>query len=564
MRYLFIILCTFSLLNTSIAQTTKTIKTKPNKAIVYLSGAELTHQEYISLPSGFSEIILENVSPYLDENSISAYFKGAMIIDTKKNLHYPEQSKKNNDDKKYIIVIQRINDSIEEMDYLIKDCNNKYTAFEKEKNLLLNNRLIKGEFSKDSIGLLKSCLDLIRTRLSNIDEEQLLIERKTNKLNKTRQKLAERLEYIELLQSEDSPFNNPNKHNPIHQIVVTLEAAQAVSGNLTIKYYVKQAGWMPMYDIQASSGKDKIQLIYRAQVYQNTGLDWKDISLILSTSNPALGNTKPVLTEWNLFFGYPNSYYENLNKNLAPSVNFNSYNNIGNYKLESKKLTTSDDATDLESEEGAIPVFTVSDNFLRTEYEIKTKYSIVSDNKAHHVIINNLEIPVKLAYMTVPKLDKDAFLMGKIVDWEDLNLIPASARIYFDESYIGTTTVEPTSTKDTLYINLGRDRSIMVKRLNIKEKCKETFIEDQKVVTKTIEITVRNTKGISLDFEIEDQIPISNDPNIKIKLIDSDDATYNEVTGKLTWKKTIRSKETKKVRFTYEVRYPKDKFVSGL
>lgn len=562
MRYLFIILCIFSLLNSSIAQTTKTIKTKPNKAIVYLTGAEITHQEFVNIPNGISEIVLENVSPYLDESSISAYFKGAMIIDTKKNLLYPEQAKKPSNEKKYKIAIDRINDSIEEMDYQIKDCTNKYNAFEKEKNLLINNRLIKGEFSKDSLGLLKSSLDLLRSRLNNIDEQALLIERKTNKLNKIRQNLVDRLDYYEVLQNEDSPFIDPNKYNPIHQVIVTVEASQAIGGLLTLKYYVKNAGWMPMYDIQASSGKDKIQMIYRAQVYQNTGLDWKEVSLILSTSNPALGNTKPILTEWNLFFGYPNSYSQELNKNI-PSNTF-SYNYLNNNtRLESAKITTND-ASSIESEESPIPVFTVNDNFLRTEYEIKTKYSISSDNKAHNVIINNIDIPVKLAYMSVPKLDKDAFLMGKIVDWEDLNLIPASARIYFDESYIGTTTVEPTSTKDTLYINLGRDRSIMVKRQNIKEKCKETFIEDQKVVTKTIEITVRNTKGITLDFEIEDQIPISNDPNIKIKLIDGDDATYNEVTGKLTWKKTIKSKETKKVRFTYEVRYPKDKFVSGL
>lgn len=562
MRYLFIILCTFGLLNSSIAQTTKTIKTKPNKAIVYLTGAEITHQEFINIPSGLSEIVLENVSPYLDETSISAYLKGAMIIDTKRNLLYPEQEKKPNNEKKYKIAIERINDSIEEMDFQIKDCTNKYNAFEKEKNLLINNRLIKGEFSNDSLGLLKSSLDLLRSRLNNIDEQALIIERKTNKLNKIRQNLVDRLDYYEVLQNEESPFIDPNKYNPIHQVVITVESSQALGGILTLKYYVKNAGWMPMYDIQASSGKDKIQMIYRAQVYQNTGLEWKDVSLILSTSNPALGNTKPILTEWNLFFGYPNTYSQELNKNI-PSNTF-SYNYLGNNnRLGSTKITT-DDASSVESEESPIPVFTVNDNFLRTEYEIKTKYSISSDNKAHNVIINNIDIPVKLAYMTVPKLDNDAFLMGKIVDWEDLNLIPASARIYFDESYIGSTTVEPTSTKDTLYINLGRDRSIMVKRQNIKEKCKETFIEDQKVVTKTIEITVRNTKGITLDFEIEDQIPITNDPNIKIKLIDGDKATYNEVTGKLTWKERIKSKETKKVRFTYEVRYPKDKFVSGL
>jgi uncharacterized protein (TIGR02231 family) len=154
--------------------------------------------------------------------------------------------------------------------------------------------------------------------------------------------------------------------------------------------------------------------------------------------------------------------------------------------------------------------------------------------------------------------------MGKVVNWEDLNLIPGAAKIYFDDSYIGTTTIDPISTKDTLYINLGRDRSIIVKRQNVKEKCKEQLVGEFKMVSKTIEITVRNTKAIGLAFEIEDQIPITIDPAIKITLGDNDGAIYNEVTGKLTWKINIKPKDTKKIRFTYEVKYPKDKFIQGL
>jgi uncharacterized protein (TIGR02231 family) len=252
-----------------------------------------------------------------------------------------------------------------------------------------------------------------------------------------------------------------------------------------------------------------------------------------------------------------------MNKAKTPAAA--NYNNMNYKSLEKKSLHLESNA-DMMDDAGvpAVPIFTVDDNFLRTEYDIKTRYSIASDNKAHNVIINNVEVPVDLAYMAVPKLDKDAFLMGKVVNWEDLNLIPGAAKIYFDDSYIGTTTIDPVSTKDTLYINLGRDRSIIVKRQNVKEKCKEQLVGEFKMVSKTIELTVRNTKAIGLAFEIEDQIPITIDPGIKITLGDNDGAIYNEVTGKLTWKINIKPKDTKKIRFTYEVKYPKDKFVQGL
>jgi uncharacterized protein (TIGR02231 family) len=169
-----------------------------------------------------------------------------------------------------------------------------------------------------------------------------------------------------------------------------------------------------------------------------------------------------------------------------------------------------------------------------------------------------------MAYSAVPKLDPDAFLMGKLVGWEDLNLLPSSARLYFDESFIGTTTIDPQTTSDTLLINLGRDKEVVMKRITLKEKCKEQVLSDYKVHTKSYEITIRNTKAIALDFDLEDQIPVSSDPNIKINIIDKDGADLNELNGQLSWHFKLKPKETKKVRFTYEVKYPKDKFIQGL
>jgi uncharacterized protein (TIGR02231 family) len=545
------------------SQTLKTIRPKPVKAIVYISGAEIAYLESLTLPAGTSQIIIEGVSPGLDENSISAYFKGGLVIDTKKGLRYPELPRQDKPDHKYLYIIDRISDSLDELSFLVKDCNNKFSAFEKEKSLLLNNRLIKGQFTKDSIALLKESLDLLRTRMSNIDEQELLIERKLAKYTKLVGRLNERKSYYELLQ-ENNTSTTTETYEPVHQVIVTIEAEQPVTGNLSLKYYVSSAGWIPMYDIQASSGKDKIHMVYRAQVYQNTGIDWKDVSLILSTSNPTIGNTKPVMTAWNLYYGYPQGYVEQMNKKAkAPSF---SYNNMNQYqgRLEEDKVTLKDDASDAGEMEIPEPLFTVSDNLMRTEYEIKTRYSIQSDNKAHNVIINNMDIPVSLAYLSVPKLDKDAFLMGKVANWEDLNLLPATAKIYFDESYIGTTVVDPSTTKDTLYMNLGRDRSVIVKRTVVKDKSREQVVGEYRVVTKTIEITVRNTKGIPLQFEVEDQIPVTTDNTIRIVMGDNSDASYNEVSGKLVWKMDIKSKDTKKVTFTYEVRYPKDKVLAGL
>lgn len=554
------------------AQTIKTIKPKPDKAMVYLYGAELTYNEAITLSAGANEIVIEGVAAELDENSISAYFKGAMLIDTRKSVRYPESPKTIDNYVRYKVIIDRISDSLDEMGFLVRDCNNKNAALDKEKYLLFNNRLMRGEFAKDSIALLKSSLDLLRVRQNNIDEEKLALDKKLYRYNKIIANLNSRLEHYQLVVSNSGDIIDPNSYKAIYQIVVSLEAESAMTGNLNLKYYVPSAGWLPRYDIMASSGKDKIQLIYRAQVYQNTGIDWKDVHLTLSTSNPNQGNTKPVLNAWNLFYGYPNSYIQNQNAYGAKVPSTQNYN-MAKPTMKSKSLKTETEDVKDNSESmsdfddaafSAEPLFTISDNMMRAEYIIKTKYSIASDNKSHNVVINNVEVPVTLTYSAVPKLDKDAFLMGKVVNWEDLNLLPANAKLFFDDSYIGLTAIDPNTVKDTLYMDLGRDRSIIVKRQNLKDKCKDQVIGDDHIVTKSIEITVRNTKTIALDFEVEDQIPITSDNTIKINLLNKDGAIYNELTGKLTWKINVKPKDSKKVVFTYEVRYPKGKYIGTL
>lgn len=561
MKKILLILFASVVLSTT-AQTSKTIKPKPNKVTVYLYGAEIAYDASVNLLAGTNEIIIEGVSPYMDENSISAFFKGAMIIDTRKGVRYPEQVKAPDREKKYNAIIERISDSLEELEYSITDCNNKKATLEKEKYLLLNNRLMRGEFAKDSLNLLRSSLDLLRARMNNIDEETLNQNKKLGKMYKVQGKLLLRKEHFENLVANESIVETDIPYTPIYQLIVTVESEAALTGNLNFKYYVANAGWLPRYDIIAGSGNDKIQLVQRAQVSQSTGVDWKDVNLVLSTSNPNMGNIKPELNLWNLIYGYPNSYIEKKNKDMSKVTNnylqFNSAPKLNNTESLDFEGNTPSIAQQVE------PIFTMNENLLRVEYNIKTKCNIESDNKSHNVVVSTNDVPISMTYMAVPKLDKDAFLMAKIANWEDLNLLPANARIYFDESYIGMTVVDPGTVKDTLYMDLGRDRTITVKRVQMKDKCKEQILGDDKVIIKTIEITVRNTKGIPLDFEVEDQIPVSTDPSIKVTLLESDKALYNELTGKLTWKMKVKSKDIKKIQFSFEVRYPKTKIVSGL
>lgn len=193
---------------------------------------------------------------------------------------------------------------------------------------------------------------------------------------------------------------------------------------------------------------------------------------------------------------------------------------------------------------------------MQTEYEITLKYSIPSDGKTHSIEIYNKELQANYDYKTIPKLSSDAYLMAKLSDWENLNLLPGTAKLYFDNNYLGNSFIKTDNMEDTLQFNLGNDKSIISTRKFLRDKSKTNIINGEKVVIKTVEINIRNTKKFGIKLNMLDQIPISNDKNIVITLIDAGSATLDPSTGKLEWNFNIKSKETKKLNFTYEIKYP--------
>jgi uncharacterized protein (TIGR02231 family) len=190
------------------------------------------------------------------------------------------------------------------------------------------------------------------------------------------------------------------------------------------------------------------------------------------------------------------------------------------------------------------------------QYSIELAYDIPSDNQAHLIAVQKKDLNAKLEYYCVPKLDRDAFLQARIVDWEDLNLIAGEARIYFDNSFVGRSTINPLETDDTLNIDLGRDKTIVVERKLLKEKSKSAFIDGNKIITRSYSIVIRNTKASGVKILLQDQIPISTMKNIEVTADELGNASLEEATGILSWNINLKSKEEKTIKFSYTIKQP--------
>lgn len=565
----------------------KTIKSTVQRATVFQQGALLTSTELVSVGSGTTNIIFDNVSPQLQANSLQAVGKNDLIImDVQYRLKYAEVTKadvKPDDPKvaRWQAEMQAAQDSLEDLVFVRSSIQTRTQTLQSERNILVNNRMMKGEFQRDSLPLFVQSIDFFRKRQNDIDAELLKLQKENAQEVRLRNKLNQRISTLNaLIQGIGTPVdNNPTK--PIPQVIVTVMAERPMVSEVSLTYFVNAAGWTASYDLRASKESQSIDIKHRATVFQNTGIDWKDVLLTLSTGDPSQTNVKPILTPQYLTYYQPIMQVDNLKykeqlaygrKPQAPQAAQKNYNNVALNNVTITGYAAAREDTDealadkkQEAEKDGVMDFTqVTQNMMRVEYDIKLKYSIESDNKPHNVVIQNKTIPSVYAYSVVPKLDPDAFLMARVTDWEDMNLIPGTARVYFDNSYIGESYINPRNTNDTLLLNLGRDKSIVVTRTKVKDKCKDKTFSDNHLLTRTYDIVVRNNKNIPIRLVVEDQMPVTKETDIKIDYLEDSGAKFNTETGKLIWDFSLKPKDNKRLTFSFEIKSPKDKALGAL
>lgn len=538
------------------AESIKIVKTSVDKAIVYLAGATLSSTENFNLSTGINQLVFEGVAPNLDQSSLQASGKGNFVImDVKFNVKFNEQAAVVPATSKNIKAINAINDSLVELNFIIDELNDQLNALSTEKNIILGNRLMKGETKQDTLALLKDAMEYLRFKLKNINSETYKLKRELYAKDELKNRLTNRLNE---LNSINNATGNPTAkaNEALYQIIVTVMADIETTAKVTVSYFINQAGWKPSYDLRASSTNNLINVTHKAQLYQNTGVDWNNATLTLATSTPNQSIVSPVLNP--IYLSFYQAYSKNIikkNSETHTSYDIAQMPSVGGNSIK---------GADEDKDAGNMYSFTeMVENLIQTEYAIKIKYNIPCDGKEHLVIIQNKEIKADYSFSATPKLDANSFLVAKITNWEDLNLIPGESRIFFDGSYLGQSFINPEETNDTLTLSLGRDKSIVIKRKMLKDKTKQKLILDEKIMTYAYEITVKNTKSLNVSLNITDQIPLSTTKEIVVKLIDSSKANYDLETGKLDWDITMKPNETRKFLVTYEVAIPKDKVVAN-
>lgn len=505
------------------------VKPELQKVKVFLNSAEIKQSAIVKIEKGLNEIVLTGIANNVDRNSINVSGKGeGIIISVLQRFDYLRPKEQNPE-------IKTLQDSLETMNKKLSINSNEEEVLKYELEFLLANKNIKNEKTGVSIQELQKMSEYFRKQITAI-KNQLL----ENALNSKGIKKK-----IEELNNQLDELNNKS-NKPTNEIIVTVNSYKAGSFNLEISYVLYDAGWNPTYNIYVDNINSNAKLNYVANVWQNSGIDWKNVEIMLSTRNPNKNNTKPELNPWYINFYNPINTRE-LKSGLYKAVTMDATQNM----IEPQAQTMAD-------------YFEVSETQLSQEFSPTMKYDIPSDNKPHSISLKDSEIKSKYQYYAVPKYDLNAFLVLTLNQWNDLNLLPGEANIFFENSFIGKTYLNPQTEKDSMFISLGRDENIIVSRKQLKDFSEDKFLSNDIERTFSYEIKIKNNKKNSINIIIEEQFPISQQEDIKVNLKETSGALIDNQSGNLRWNITLSSNESLAKRFSFSVKYPKDKKIQGL
>lgn len=579
--------CLFIYINIQ-AQDTVRADAKLTEATVYYGvGAELTHTAKVDVTTDVKQIVINQLSTTVDPNSLQINVPEDVALLSQQFTTYAEPVP--------VVInplVKKWQDSIAMIQKDILKNNNQ--ADIETTTLNETGELIKATIAKTDIKTISAddALKLINFYNAKIEKSKTAIFALLQAKNEMNDKINK------LQQQINADYYKPVKPPKVYgQLILQVACNSSGSIPVELSYFTRNAGWMPMYDVRVNSKTNEIKLVYKASVMQSTGINWKKTKLTLSTANPSWGAVQPVLTPW-----YLQQYVANLYSQVQPVINNYYQNNIQSVINNDKKLSevvvtsamgtkraqrttsanaqvvTADDllrgrvsgeqvkpGADQTVDPSTLQKFmSLAESQLNTNFEIDLPYNIESDGKLHNVNIKEEKITAVLKSYTVPKLDKDAYLLAEINNWQNLDLLPGSANIIMDDTYIGQSLIDPNSTADTLNLSLGKDKRVAVKRSIMKDFTTTKTSNGKTTQTFTYELAVKNNKTTDMDVLVKDQYPISMLNEIEVKLLESKDAEVNTETGIVTWKLNLKAGESRKLRFSFSVKYPKDKKIAGL
>ena len=504
------------------------IEIKPTQVTLFSNGAQITKLVNLKLEKGTNKILISGL-PYdiVPESIHVSSDKSVNVLSVTHQINYNEVQDVADKTKK-------LQEKLEKVEVELAEKNGNYEVSLQEIEMLLMGRDLSSSKEQFKVEEYRQAVDFFSQKMKEIKSEQIKLQSEIRKLDEERNRLYQEI------------GNASTTGQPVSEVFIELYS-ELSEAEIVLEYYTRLAGWNVKYDIRVEEVEHPANLVMKAEVYQNTGEDWSDIQLTLSSGNPTLGAVQPHLQPWHLDF-------------IQPIQDIKSYDMEEAWNV-------------MEVKEMAVerPMMKMSRNFeprvetqvnhgqASIEFQLPATVTVLTNEPPKTLEVLKHQLEAEYKYYNIRKLDKDTFLLAVIKGWQQLNLLEGPVSIFLESTYVGKTYLNPREIEEELEVSLGRDRSILVTRVKGSDFKSKTMFGGNIKETRSFDLTVRNTKNKAIRIELIDQIPVSVNKEISIELVDSSDAILDKDTGKLTWKCLVEEGHSQVFSVKYVVTYPQDK-----
>lgn len=593
---------------------------------VFTNGAQVERTSSMNLLAGEQVVTFTGLSPYTDVKSMQIKAHGKLTVlgvnyrtihpdslQRIKQLRDAEQKVKQTDDKEREMKSQLevVNAQLE---MLKTNCS---TGNRTAVTPLANIKELNSYYAQEMLELKKKAI--------SIDQELV----KLAEIREKQQKTADSIAHLKL--------------KTITEADLKLQVPQAGKVDFTLTYYVKNAGWYPTYDLRSEGVGQPLQLSYKANMFQNTKEEWKNIPVTLSSANPNRSNIAPELRTYWLDYGRSAPRYDNeavvegvsgvvtdengepiigatvkvVGASLGTVTDAKGYYSIVlprgkdmlefkfvGYESQKRQVKGSTLNVKLKEDQNSLQEVVVVGYGVRNhksmskldaevetagrtmvakskkmpesdliavkeqkaqfgyEFEIKQPLTMTSDGKTTTTEIARYQLPATYQYLGIPRADKDAFLVADATEWQQYSLLEGEASVYFENSFVGKTILDPTVVNDTLHFSLGRDNGIRIQRTKVSDRSTRRLLSTTQEQSLTWRITVKNSRKEAVSLTLRDQIPVSENSNITVTTEELSGGQLDKTTGIVEWQLQLQPNEQREFIVAYRVKYPKSRWLN--
>ncbi len=372
----------------------------------------------------------------------------------------------------------------------------------------------------------------------------------------------------EMIQQELAQLQTGQKNT--YEIALPLDVSEATQLTIDLSYQITDATWVPLYDARLDTKTGKLDLIQYGSITQNSGEDWTNIELTLSTAQPQRGTGLPDLTPLWLSLYEPQNYGGLMDSKSVGAARMNQAMEMDSLAAAPPAAMQAENSIALKKTKAEFAVAAIDTGGFVSEYKIPGPSMVKADGTQSKLMIGTFDSDNKMHIQIKPQISTDAYLVANTTLKGDAPVLPGTVNLFRDGAYVGQSNLPLLRPGEDQDLAFGIDDQVSVKRKILKdERSKAGVINRDTVIERHMITEVQNLHKTAIDVSVIETVPTSQNEKIHTEIQDDKTtAGYAEdvknIKGLLNWSLHLEPKQKSDVKLGWKVSWPQDKNLLGL